>query len=124
MYGHCKYFAATEGSISHNAIFCRPQTNVTIIRRSNLINRHQIAVNEIADLDVTYVDAHKSICLNEASPYSGPFYICLNKNIEQYAGKQFFRLPFWIDPLFYIYISIGNLKKIQRQWKIKISKWS
>lgn len=122
MYSHCKYFAATEGSISHNAIFCNPHTKITILRRCNLINRHQIAVNEIADLDVTYIDVHKSICLNEASPYSGPFYICLNRNLERYTGKYFFYLPYWLDPLFYIYISIGILKKIQRHWNIKSKK--
>lgn len=89
----CKAFASTEGSISHNAVFCAPNTPVTIIRKVHDVNKYQMALNAVADVDVTYIDAHHSINAQEGSPWVGPFYLCVNRNVERYVGHRIMRLP-------------------------------
>lgn len=107
---NCKYFAATEGSISHSSIFCKPRTSVVIIRKSHLVYSYQLSINEMADLNVTYIDAHRSANLNKAVPYYGPFYLCINRNLERYVGHKILHLPYWLDPMWYVYINHHRLQ--------------
>lgn len=91
----CDYFAATEGSVSHLTLFCRPQTNVLIINKANYLNFHQVMINEYADLNVTYVEAHHSSKVDKKHPWWGPFYLCVNKFLEHYSKKRIPHLPYW-----------------------------
>ena len=102
MLQHCTHFAATEGSISHNAVFCRPNTEVTIIRKCNNVNLYQMAVNEVADVNVTYIDAHHSTLVPEKAPWAGPFFLYVNKNMKKWAGVKII-FPYFLtsDWLFY-----------------------
>ena len=52
---NCKCFATTEGSISHNVIFCKPKTDVIIVRKVNRLNYHQLIINEVANVNITYI---------------------------------------------------------------------
>jgi len=101
----CDAFAATEGSVSHNAVFCPAHTPVTIIRKCNDVNKYQMAVNEVADVDVTYVDAHCSIMTPKDSPWVGPFYLCVNRNLERWAGHHIFHLNRRLRPSWWAYLN-------------------
>lgn len=99
----CTHFAATEGSISHNAVFCRPGTVVTIIRKCNNINQYQLAINDIADVVVKYVDANKSCLAPKLQPWAGPFYMCITSELERYVGHYIPHIPLWLRPSWYRY---------------------
>lgn len=100
---NCKSFAASEGSISHNAVFCSPGTEVIILRKCFDVNKYQMALNEVADINVTYIDAHKSIKTPENAPWAGPFYMCVTSHLEHYIGHGIFRIPNCFLPSWYIY---------------------
>lgn len=116
---HCKTFAATEGSVSHNAIFCRPGTKVIIVKKSDYVNRYQLILDKIADVDVTYIDAHKTPTLWEGSEWYGPFFMHVSRELQLYAGKTLWLIyrPFWSYYLWW-YKAYGN----RRTFK-KIESW-
>lgn len=91
---HCKLFAATEGSISHNAVFCEPGTDVAIVRKCNDVNKYQMAVNEVADVNVTYIDAHHSTKAPKSAPWVGPFFLYLNSNVRKWANLILLSSPY------------------------------
>ena len=96
-------FAATEGSISHNAIFCRPGSKVYLVRKSYYINGYQNIISEIADLEVTYIDAHSSNPKYQFSRESGPFYMCVTPELERFVGHKISHLPRLMSPSWWWY---------------------
>lgn len=83
---NCSHFAATEGSISHNSIFCKEGTEVCIIRKGTYINNYQMMINQMNNLNVTYIDAHLSIFTDPQKVWDGPFFLYLNNNLLRFAG--------------------------------------
>lgn len=103
MVRNCTSFAATEGSVAHLSLFCRPGTNVTIINKANYLNYHQVMINKYADLNVTYVEAHHSSRVNLQCPWWGPFFLCVNRYLEHFVGHRIFHLPYWLLPSYWKY---------------------
>ena len=103
MLKQCKSFAATEGSVAHLSLFCPPKTDVVIINKAVYLNSHQVMINEFADLNVTYIEAHHSIKALPEHPWWGPFYLCINRNLEKYAGRLLPHLPYWLLPSYWEY---------------------
>ena len=104
----CSFFASTEGSVAHLTLFCRPGTKVIIINKANYLNYHQVMINEFADLDVTYIEAHHSIRADSQSPWWGPFFLYTTKYCKQFFKRHVFSLPYWLLPdywFYYIYFS-------------------
>lgn len=118
MLKYCSAFAATEGSISHNAVFCSPETSVTIIRKVYDVNKYQMAINSIAKVNVTYVDAHKSYKAPAESPWAGPFFMYINDNVRRFSKKRSFTFPLWMNPLWWRYKFIDNVLLIRLENKI------
>lgn len=83
-----KCFAATEGSISHTSIFCQPGTEIIVLRKCNHFNTYQHVINEVANLVVTYIDAHHSSMAKKTRIWAGPFYLSVTKYVRKY-----FNLP-------------------------------
>lgn len=77
---NAKEVVATMGSISHNLVFCKPNTRAIIIRKSWFSCDYQYAMNQIAELNVEYIDAHLSVFVTPMIN-DGPFYIYRNENI-------------------------------------------
>ena len=103
MLKQCKSFAATEGSVAHLSLLCPPKTKVVIINKAVYLNFHQVMINEFADLDVTYIEAHHSIKAHPKCPWWGPFYLCINRNLERYVGHLIPHLPYWALPSYWEY---------------------
>lgn len=103
MVQNCDCFAATEGSVAHLSLFCKPGTQVTIVNKANYLNFHQLMINEYADLNVTYVEAHHSVKAHLTRPWRGPFYLCINKYLERYVGHPILHLPYWLLPSYWEY---------------------
>lgn len=93
---NCSHFATTEGSISHTIIFCKPQTKIELVRKCNRLNFHQLMINEAAQLDVTYIDANKSVVIDERMPLHGPFYLCITKELRHFYNKPLLYTPYWL----------------------------
>lgn len=101
MLRNCDAFATTEGSISHNVLFCKPGTPVTILRKVDYVNPWQKVCDEVSGVNVAYVKAHQSVvsfgCL-------GPFYMCVTRELEEYVGHRIFHVPHLFRPSFYWYL--------------------
>ncbi len=82
----CRYFASTEGSTSHNSMFCQEGTVVTLLRKAAYLNEYQFMINQLSGLNVTYVDTHLSICLDKNKLWFGPFFMYVNDNLLAYAN--------------------------------------
>lgn len=100
---NCKCFATTEGSISHNVIFCKPKTDVVIVRKVNRLNYHQLIINDVANVNVTYIDANASYVYDEAKPLDGPFYLCKNKYLKSFSRNNIHVIPIILKPSYWWY---------------------
>ncbi len=107
---NCEAFASTEGSISHNALFCKEGTPVYIVRKVNYVNTWQLIINQVAKVHVTYIDAHQSII---SFGCMGPFYMCVTKELEKFAGHAIFHIPHYVRPSFWWYL-VQNRKTTKR----------
>lgn len=101
---HCNHFAATEGSISHNAVFCQKGTKVVIVRKCYDVNKYQMAVNEVADVDVDYIDSHHSTKVPKDAPWVGPFYLYPNSNLLSWSHIGLFVWPHYARLSWFLYL--------------------
>lgn len=99
----CKEFASTEGSISHSSVFCQEGTAVYIIRKVDQINHYQLVMNEVAGLNVTYIDAHKSIQANPRIKNYGPFFLYFTPELKRFYGRFIITLPLALRPSWWWY---------------------
>lgn len=140
---NCTYFAATEGSTSHNSIFCKEGITVSIIRKGSYLNNYQPTINAMCNLNVTYIDSHLSIFADKNRVWNGPFFLYVNNNLLKFAGipsvfnnfsmhnfkryanlaypknKECMYLPEFyaqrlIDEINMVYFSKGMIKRIMR----------
>ena len=81
---NCESFASTVGSISHNILFLPNGTNVILIPRLNSLNRYQLALNQIHNLNITYIDSSLSLF----GRYVGNFYYFISKQLVSYFGDE------------------------------------
>lgn len=88
MLQHVKSLVATEGSIAHNAVFCRPGTEVIILRKAFYTNDHQYVINQMRELNVTYIDVHLSLFTND-QPNLGPFFLYVNDNLVRFFKNRY-----------------------------------
>lgn len=101
---NCNELITTEGSIAHNAVFCSPKTSVVILRKANYVNQHQLVVNEVADVNVTYIDANYSCFVGKGHEAEGPYYLCVTDELRDYLHvAKGFRLPTFLRFDFGIY---------------------
>ena len=91
----CSEFVTTDGSTSHNAIFCKNGTKLVIIRKTDYQNGYQAVINKLKDFDVVYIDAHKSIMCNKKQPWTGPFFVYPDKNFCSYLEIKYKGFPFF-----------------------------
>lgn len=99
----CCCMAATEGSISHNALFMSPDSELIILQKADYVNDYQLMINEISDLRVTYIPAHHSTLVNQEMPWGGPFYLCLTPQLKAWSGLSLRILPVGLQPQYWKY---------------------
>jgi len=88
LYRQATHIVSTEGSISHNMIFCSKGSKVDILRKAFYTNDYQYMINNVRNLDVTYVDVHLTVFSTD-QPNMGPFYIYINDNVVQYFKDRY-----------------------------------
>ncbi len=88
---NAKEIAVISGSLHHNVLFAKNGTKVTIIEREAYNNFFQVCINQIKNLDVTYVDAN--FCIYPMLEQNGPFVVsCLGK-LQDYAKDNDMNMP-------------------------------
>lgn len=92
---NCTVFAATDGSIAHNSLFLKPGTRTIICRKSRHFTEHQIIINHLKKLDVTYIDAAFSPLADWRAVWAaGPFFLYETKALCRFFGLQPKPFPF------------------------------
>lgn len=105
MFQNCKKLATTEGSISHNAIFLKDNATIVLIKKANFWNSYQIAINEVNNLNVIWIDSHRSTLVNTQEPWRGPFYVFPSKKLLDYLNKKRFSIPVFMKLSYWYYIT-------------------
>ena len=89
---NCKVFAATDGSIAHNFLFCKPQTTAIILRKTRHFTEYQLAIHQIKNAKAIYIDVGFSPFLyarhGKEDWFGGPFFLYETKYL-----RRFFNLP-------------------------------
>ena len=83
---NCESFAAPIGSASHNMIFLRDNSEVILIPRAFYATGYQEAMNDVNNLQITYIDATLSMLVNNNFPWGGPFFYFLSDKLLKYFG--------------------------------------
>ena len=110
---NCDELVTTEGSIAHNVVFCRPKTSVVILRKANYVNQHQLVINEVADIDVIYIDANCS-CFAKGHEGIGPYYLCVTDGLKKYLHvDKSFGFPVILCPDFWLYGSYTLYRRMR-----------
>lgn len=84
----CTHYASTVGSVSHNLIFLRDNTNVYLIPRADFISEYQFALDQVHPLNIKYVDSTLSMYVHPDHPHRGPFFYIISDNILKCFGKK------------------------------------
>lgn len=84
---HCKSFASTIGSSSHNSVFLRDNTEVILIPRANYLTVYQLAINQVHPQNIHYIDSSFSI-FNSKIPVNGPFFYFISSNLRKYFHDE------------------------------------
>lgn len=97
---NCESFAATEGSVSHNALFLKNGTEFICIRKSDYYNVYQFAINQMKQLSVKLIDSNGTFRLD--IPQWGPFFLYNSRQLQKYAKTGFTPFPIF-SYLAYLY---------------------
>lgn len=79
---NCHNFASTIGSCSHNMIFLNDNSNVILIPRANYLTPHQLVIDKLHNLKISYVDSSFSFLAANRNPGEGPFLYFVSKNLK------------------------------------------
>ncbi|MCI8588552.1 MAG: glycosyltransferase family 61 protein [Bacilli bacterium] len=83
---HAKQIAMLSGSIAHNLMFCRKETEVIIFNKIDLINDYQSVIDHMTRAKITYVDAYMKIL--PVLFGNGPFLFKVSKYFKQFLKDQ------------------------------------
>lgn len=100
---NCRDIVTTEGSVSHNALFCKEGANLFLLRKYESFNGYQLMINDMNHLHVTYIDAHHTI-KRRNTPWAGPFFLWKTTFLNAYLNDTPNEKTRWISVLWYKYI--------------------
>jgi hypothetical protein len=114
MLANCKFFASTEGSVSHNSVFLNDGCQIIIIPRGPYFSGYQQSIDTIGSHDIYYIDAALSAFTSKAGPWSGPNYYYVSEELMSFFGlseeeKQKYRKNNFRDMRAYLKYSFINL---------------
>lgn len=87
---HADQVATISGSVHHNMLFGKNGQNLTIVERLIINDDHQVSINRVRDLQVTYVDANYHLYPVDTC---GPYIVGYNHILERYAGDTHMVAP-------------------------------
>ena len=99
---NCNCFAATESSVSHHAVFCKPNTKMILLQKSNYVNGYTLVVNAVSKVNVYYVTANYTRIKSE--PWKGPFYMDVTKQVGALFKETVYNTK-WLNVEWYKYLA-------------------
>lgn len=78
-----KEMVAFSGTLPHNMLFAENGANIIIINKTPRANAHQFLIDDMRELNVTYIDCHISLFPVFYGP--GPFVMTINDNLKRFA---------------------------------------
>lgn len=84
MLANCKYFAATEGSVSHNSIFLKDNSQAIIIPRGPYFSGYQQIIDSMFNLEIYYIDSALTAFSPKSGPWSGPNYFYVSEELMEF----------------------------------------
>lgn len=97
---NCTDFASTIGSCAHNMIFLNDGSSVILIPRAYYLTGYQMALDDVIDLNITYIDSSLSVLTSNVCPWWGPFcYFVSEKLLEYFNIEKKEDSTFWKDNL-------------------------
>lgn len=85
----CKSLASTVGSCSHNAVFLNDNAELILIPRTYCLTGYQIALNEVNDISVVWIDSSLSNCVQRQFPYMGPYCLTISHNLLSFFDMDY-----------------------------------
>lgn len=85
---NCKSLVSTVGSCAHNCIFMSRGAELILIPRTYCLTGYQIALNEVNNLEVTWVDSSLSNHVRRNYPYMGPYCLAITTNLLKVFGSD------------------------------------
>lgn len=118
----CEKFVAAEGSVSHNALFCRKGTEVAVLRKVDYVNAYTPLIGQLASLKTIYIDANHSTMAYRKLPTAGPFYVCVTNQLRRYLGISGYWRPFLLHYSYWKYFFIVPIKWIWKKLLFELKK--
>ncbi len=113
---NCKKLIASEGSVSHNIVFCNPKAEITILKKAKYVNEYQLIIDSLLQKLPVYVDANLSLLTSPKEYYMGPFMLYKSRElcnwIEEIEGtgySNYLRAPSLTR---YLWRSANDSKKL------------
>ncbi len=88
MLSNCKSLVSTIGSCAHNCIFMSTGAELILIPRTYCLTGYQLALNEVSDLKVSWIDSSLSNHVRFDYPYLGPYCLSITSNLLKSFGKE------------------------------------
>lgn len=95
-------------------------TRMIIIRKAYYCNGYQLAINQMKKLNVVLIDCHLSVFANPLGPWSGPFYLYVNRHLMDYFNckRKIRREGFanYLSKNWFLFLK-RYVKKMLKSWK-------
>lgn len=88
---NAEHVVCAVSTLPHNLLFAKDGIKATFINKICLPNLLQFLVDDVKNLDVTYIDAYRT--LYPVHIGKGPFLFCVNKNLINYAKDNNMKMP-------------------------------
>ena len=86
---NCESFASTMGSCSHNSVFLNDKTECIMIPRAKqLFTPYQALLNQVHNLNVTYIDSTLSVLYSPISGNPNNFLYILSPQLKKFFGDK------------------------------------
>ncbi len=106
---NCRSLASTIGSCSHNVMFMNAGSQAILIPRANYLTGYQLAVNEVTDLDIHWIQSDLSVMVSRQHPWDGPFYYYVSRQLADFFHCEDVHSPFTREDYreFKLYLRLG-----------------
>ncbi len=85
---HCKKMAALSGTLCHNIVFAGKDTELIILNKTHIMNTHQVLLEKMKEINVTYIDVYKEPFRGFPLSYgAGPFLLD-SRGMQSYMLEQ------------------------------------
>ena len=89
-----KAVAALSGTLCHNIVFAGENTELIILNKTHITNTHQVLINQMMGVPVTYIDVYKEPYRQFPISYGGgPFWLDTGGLREYFCDKLFDFFP-------------------------------